>query len=160
MSSRIENILQNAIDGSTADKIVPPESRVEYQLQQILSGGGIGGGKVPIVILGNGEFNTLTGVPTIVGASEDTFYLVPDGDGDNLYSEWIYHNGRWENFGYGGSAQAIQSDWNQNDSTAADYIKHKPTIPAAQVQANWSQTDPTAPDYIKNKPSTASGVGF
>lgn len=30
----------------------------------------------------------------------------------------------------GGSAQ-VQSDWNQSDSTAVDYIKNKPTIPSA-----------------------------
>lgn len=54
-------------------------------------------------------------------------------------------------------AAQIQSDWNQNDSTAKDYIKNKPSVPSGQVQSDWEQTDSTAPDYIKNKPSAPSG---
>ena len=30
-----------------------------------------------------------------------------------------------------GGGGAVQSDWNQSDDTADDYIKNKPTIPAA-----------------------------
>lgn len=47
-----------------------------------------------------------------------------------------------------------QANWTQKDSTAVDYIKNKPTIPAAQIQADWNQTDTSAKDYIKNKPSS------
>lgn len=50
-------------------------------------------------------------------------------------------------------AAQIQSDWNQSDSGAVDYIKNKPTIPAAQVQSDWNQTNTGAVDYIKNKPT-------
>lgn len=56
------------------------------------------------------------------------------------------------------SAQ-IQSDWNQNDSEAVDFIKNKPTIPSAQVQADWNQNDDTQPDYIKNHPNIKKGTG-
>lgn len=49
-----------------------------------------------------------------------------------------------------------QADWDQTNSQAVDYIKNKPTIPAAQVQSDWSQSDNTKVDYIKNKPSLAS----
>jgi hypothetical protein len=52
-----------------------------------------------------------------------------------------------------GAEVNVQSDWNQADSTADDYIKNKPTIPAAQVQSNWGQTDNTKLDYILNKPT-------
>ena len=68
-----------------------------------------------------------------------------------------------------------QADWNQSDSEAVDYIKHKPeTKPIQagagisvveyadnvrisstvdpQVQSDWSENDNTEPDYIKNKP--------
>ena len=31
-----------------------------------------------------------------------------------------------------------QVDWNQTDTTAVDYIKNKPTIPAAQVNSDWN----------------------
>ena len=49
-------------------------------------------------------------------------------------------------------AAQIQSDWEQSDNTAKDYIKNKPSIPAAQVQADWNESDNTKEDYIKNKP--------
>lgn len=52
-----------------------------------------------------------------------------------------------------GAEVNVQADWNQTTTTAVDYIKNKPTIPAAQVQADWNQTTTTAPDYIKNKPT-------
>ena len=47
----------------------------------------------------------------------------------------------------------VQADWNEVDSEAVDYIKNKPTIPAAQVQSDWNQSDNTAVDFIKNKPT-------
>ena len=34
----------------------------------------------------------------------------------------------------GGGSEQIQSDWNQTDRTKKDYIKNKPTIPAAQEE--------------------------
>lgn len=55
----------------------------------------------------------------------------------------------------GGEAN-VQSDWSQNDNTADDYIKNKPTIPDAQIQSDWNQTTTTAVDYIKNKPTLAN----
>ena len=50
-----------------------------------------------------------------------------------------------------GGGSSVQSDWNQTDSTASDYIKNKPTI-SEQVQADWNQTNATAKDYIKRIP--------
>jgi hypothetical protein len=68
-------------------------------------------------------------------------------------------------------------DWNQTDSTKADYIKNKPTIltetdvkeliaqnssggeggeTVIAVQADWGQIDSTKSDYIKNKPDIDS----
>ena len=51
-----------------------------------------------------------------------------------------------------GGGSSVQSDWNQTDTTAKDYIKNKPTI-SEQVQTDWNQTNATAKDYIKNKPT-------
>ena len=45
----------------------------------------------------------------------------------------------------------IQSDWNQSDSSAKDYIKNKPSS-LEQIQSDWNQTNTSAKDYIKNKP--------
>ena len=50
-------------------------------------------------------------------------------------------------------AAQVQSDWNQSNSASVDYIKNKPTIPDAQVQSDWNQSDVSKPDYIKNKPT-------
>ncbi|MEN6553941.1 MAG: hypothetical protein ABFC34_13765, partial [Methanobacterium sp.] len=51
----------------------------------------------------------------------------------------------------------LQSDWNQTDNQIEDYIKNKPTIPAAQIQSDWNQTDNGIVDFIKNKPTIPSG---
>lgn len=55
-----------------------------------------------------------------------------------------------------GGGQQVQADWDQTDSSAVDYIKNKPTIPAAQVQADWNQSNNQAVDFIKNKPNLAA----
>lgn len=45
-------------------------------------------------------------------------------------------------------------------ATSGDYddLTNKPSIPAAQVQSDWNQADTTAVDYIKNKPNIPAGV--
>lgn len=45
-------------------------------------------------------------------------------------------------------------------ATTGDYddLLNKPTIPAAQVQSDWDQADTDAVDYIKNKPYIPAGV--
>lgn len=53
-----------------------------------------------------------------------------------------------------GAQANVQSDWNQNDSTADDFIKNKPTIPAAQVNADWEAASGVA--QILNKPTLAT----
>ena len=57
-----------------------------------------------------------------------------------------------------GSGSSVQSDWNQTDSTASDYIKNKPTI-SEQVQADWNQTNIHDKSYIKNKPNVVGAKG-
>jgi len=85
-----------------------------------------------------------------------------------------------------GAEVNVQSDWNQSDNTADDYIKNKPSnlvqdasyvhtdenftaslktklegIAAGaevNVQADWNQTDSSADDYIKNKPAVITQV--
>ena len=50
-----------------------------------------------------------------------------------------------------GAEVNVQSDWNQTTTTAKDYIKNKPTIPAAQVNADWNASSGVA--QILNKPT-------
>ena len=60
--------------------------------------------------------------------------------------------------GGGGTVTIPQSDWAQSDTTADDYIKNKPTIPAAQIQSDWNQTNTAALDYVKNKPEIGTEI--
>ena len=45
-------------------------------------------------------------------------------------------------------------------ATSGSYndLSNKPTIPNAQIQSDWNQTDNNAVDFIKNKPTIPSGV--
>lgn len=61
-----------------------------------------------------------------------------------------------EETGTGGGGTQVQSDWNQASSGAVDFIKNKPTIPAAQIQSDWNQSNNLLKDFIKNKPSIPS----
>ena len=55
-------------------------------------------------------------------------------------------------------AAQIQSDWNQANNAALDFIKNKPTIPAAQVNSDWNATSGVA--QILNKPTIPSIAGL
>ncbi len=48
----------------------------------------------------------------------------------------------------------VQSDWAEGDSSQPDYIKNKPTIPAAQVASDWNAVSGVS--RILNKPSIPS----
>lgn len=56
-------------------------------------------------------------------------------------------NGRWLKQLY----QQYQSDWNQATNTEMDFIKNKPSIPAAQVNSDWNAVSGVA--EILNKPT-------
>lgn len=56
----------------------------------------------------------------------------------------------------GDPGDTTQSDWNQTDDSQLDYIKNKPTIPAAQVNADWNASSGVA--QILNKPTIPSSV--
>lgn len=47
-------------------------------------------------------------------------------------------------------------------ATSGSYndLLNKPSIPAAQVQSDWNQSDSSAVDFIKNKPTIPSTSGF
>jgi hypothetical protein len=48
----------------------------------------------------------------------------------------------------------VQADWDETDNTKLDYIKNKPTIPAAQVNSDWNASSGVA--EILNKPNLAT----
>lgn len=100
--SRVEDILHATLGDISESELQPPQSRVEALLQRLedkIDEISEGGGKLPIHICTSSEYNPLTGIPTIQNPVEDTFYLVPDGSGNNLYTEWIYTNGVWDYVG-------------------------------------------------------------
>ena len=55
-----------------------------------------------------------------------------------------------------GAEVNVQADWAQSDSTADDYIKGKPTIPAAQVNSDWSASSGVA--QILHKPTLGAAA--
>lgn len=102
----------------------------EKEWVPILNGGsGDDGNIVDVHICTSDEYDAETGKPTIENPIEGQFYLVPStsGSASDMFDEWFYTNGAWEKFGSAGTAVDVpQSDWNQNDSTATDYIKNRP----------------------------------
>ena len=105
--SRVENILNVALNRLDESVLEPSQSRVETLL--MLLNGTIGdiadvAGKLPIHICVDGEYNPLSGMPTISNPETDIFYLVPSGSGNNVYDEWVYTGSGWEQFGGGGTA--------------------------------------------------------
>lgn len=88
-----------------------------------------------IHICAQDEYDSITGMPTIEDPLSNTFYLTPGGSETNdLYNEWIWleDDEEWEKFG-SAAAAVSQSDWNQSNSSADDFIKNKPAI---RQQAN------------------------
>lgn len=55
-------------------------------------------------------------------------------------------------------ADPVQADWDEADSTALDYIKNKPNIPAAQVNSDWNANSGIA--QILNKPTIPDVVQY
>ena len=55
---------------------------------------------------------------------------------------------------------AVQSDDLATVAISGDYndLSNLPEIPSAQIQSDWNQTDDKALDYIKNKPTIPEGV--
>lgn len=53
-----------------------------------------------------------------------------------------------------GAEVNVQANWTQTDTSADDYIKNKPTIPAAQVNSDWNASSGVA--QILNKPNLAT----
>lgn len=53
-----------------------------------------------------------------------------------------------------------KNTWNNKSDFSGNYndLTNKPTIPDAQIQSDWNQTNTSAKDYIKNKPNIPQGV--
>ena len=64
------------------------------------------------------------------------------------------------NDGSDGTSTYVEADDLATVATTGSYndLSNKPTIPAAQIQSDWNQTNTSAVDYIKNKPNIPTGV--
>ena len=94
------------------------------------------------------EYNSETGVPTIASPDTQTFYLVPGGQGNNLFIEWVYVNGAWERFG---SADVDLSNYVQFD----DYAKNSK---AGVVRVNPNYGLVMQDGIISIRPSTDGDI--
>lgn len=127
-NSRVEGVLDAMVNETeTAQQ---PQSRIETLLLQLKQKIEASGGKIPLHICEDEEYDPVTGIPTIEEPSTDMFYMVPSENGENnLYTEWIYtEDGEWEQFGKDAPVEIPQSDWEQTTASAPDYIKNKPPI--------------------------------
>jgi hypothetical protein len=109
-----------------------------------------------IHICAQGEYNTSTGVPTISKPDTQTFYLVPSGEGNDMFVEWIYTNNKWEIFG---GARVDLSDYALKSELPT---KVSELTNDSGYLTSYTETDPTVPAWAKaaSKPSyTAAEVG-
>lgn len=93
-----------------------------------------------IHICAQAEYDAETGVPTIQNPDTQTFYLVPGGEGSNLFIEWAYVNGAWERFG---SADVDLSNYVQKTDYANDI-----NAGLIRVNANYGITNVSKQDVI------------
>ena len=127
----------NAVESVAPDHVVTTADQIydealgKYQSELNQEGGGGGGGDVNGVKVGSITYTPEQGSGGIVE--------IPN-----------YEQGAEPN---------VQSDWDQTNSSAKDFIKNKPTIPAAQIQSDWNQTNTEAKDFIKNKPTVFGASG-
>ena len=100
--------------------------------------------------LSTGQYPDISTV-YINSVTNKSFILVSGGAGTQV----------WELVCYLPDAQSLiatipQANWTQSNNAASDYIKNKPSIPAAQIQSDWTQSNSASLDFIKNKPSAKS----
>ena len=152
------------IKGENDDlEVYMADSRKEWKIISSSSGESSGESSSGIHICAQDEYDSVTGMPTIEDPLSNTFYLTPGGNETNdLYNEWIWleDDEEWEKFG-SATTTISQSNWNQSDSSADDFIKNKPAI---RQQANGGILENGATDasgqysHAEGNLTTASGT--
>ena len=95
----------------------------------------------------SGSYNDLTDKPSIPtktsDLNNDSGFLTTETD--PIFTASPAH----------GISAADITAWNGKSDFSGSYndLTDKPSIPAAQIQSDWNQSDNTALDYIKNKPN-------
>ena len=152
---------QSSSDLGLQDTLVSGTNIKTINNQSLLGSGNItisGGG-------GTSDYDQLSNRPQINGhtlsgdmSTSDLGIVIPDVSTkqDTLVSGTNIKTINGQNIlGSGNlSITQVQADWNQDNTIAADYIKNKPTIPAAQVQSDWNAS--SGMGQILNKPNLAT----
>lgn len=127
-----------AAAGDKVDYPAYPITREEAYLQRIAEGGSVEANPE--------EEPTGTLEKLKVG---DEVYAVPSGGGGGGTSDYSALNNKPQINGVTLTGNKTTEDLN------LDYndLKNRPTIPSAQIQSDWEQTDTSKADFIKNKPS-------
>lgn len=121
-----ERILKSIIDNTPYVNDNPYPSRIELLLMELKEAIEAGGGSGVVVDQTYSETSTNAQSGTAVAQALET---IPT---------------------------QVNADWDATEGAAV--ILNKPAIPAAQVQADWNQTTTTAADYIKNKPTLGAAA--
>lgn len=110
----------------------------------------------------SGDYNDLSNLPTIPTLTSeltnDSGFITIGDVPAQVNADWNSTSGVSEILNKPTiPAAQVNSDWNAVSGVAE--ILNKPTIPAAQIQSDWTQTNTSALDYIKNKPTLPATVG-
>lgn len=114
-----------------------------------------------IHICAQGEYDSETGIPTIQNPDTQTFYLVPGGEGSNLFIEWAYVNNAWERFGSADveiPVQDVQVDGTSvvSNGVAEIPIASKNTPGVAKISAAYGLKMDN--NYIKINPAVSNPI--
>ena len=116
-------------------------------------------GGMEIHICTAAEYDAQTGIPTIQNPDSRTFYLVPGGETPNLYIEWVYTNGAWEQFG---SASVDLSGYATKEEVPVEYTdKEKGSIKTKDITVGANVFQNTSTKYASFSSglmTTAAGV--
>ena len=143
----IDDLSDTAIDDPENGEVLKYDADQGKWVNGTASGGG-----------GTSDYTDLTNKPkinnvTLSGSKTGAdLGLVDAESGKGLSTNDFTDAEKTKLSGIGSGAEAnVQADWEQSDDTADDYIKNKPTIPAAQVNADWDAVSGVA--QILNKPT-------
>lgn len=137
----VSNLIEYVTSGSVATDMVRIEIDSRHRVTAVVTDGSItkeklsqdvqdsldrpGGGTS---ICGDGEYDPVTGEPTIASPMDGVLYLVPDADTENLYAEWIY----------------VDDEWNRVGTTAvdqSDIVLVQPEQPTEDINKLWIDSD-------------------
>ena len=110
-------------------------------------------GKIGTIVLSASDINTSGGdsIETALGNKVDA----AQGKGLSTNDYTTTEKNKLAGIAAGAEVN-VQPDWNQSNTGADDYIKNKPTIPAAQVSSDWNATSGVA--QILNKPTLGTAA--